>query len=102
MFKYQAYSILAWGDVMGTTLVFLGNRFGLSENPWMKTPFGKKPMKIFQKTGRRAKLMKHPAVVQRWERFRAVRPEATRACADKTGMEKAVCIASYMSANLRK
>jgi hypothetical protein len=87
---------------MGTTIFMLGNRLGIAKNPWMATKFGKKEVKIFQKTGRRAKLMAHPKIVERWDTFRSVRPAATTACAGKGGMERAVCIAEYMSAHLKK
>jgi hypothetical protein len=101
MFIYKAPPYFSVTQ-MGTTIYMLGNRLGISKNPWMATPFGKKEVKIFQKTGRRAKLAAHPAVVERWKVFTSVRPGATSACAGKAGMERAVCIATYMSEHLRK
>jgi hypothetical protein len=101
MFIYEALHLLVVTR-MGTTIYLWGNRLGIAKNPWMETAFGKKEVKIFQKTGRRAKLAKHPAVVARWDLFRKVRPEATRACTGKEGMDKAVCIVQYMSGALKK
>lgn len=87
---------------MGTTIFLFGNRLGLkTNNPWMRTPFGKTPTVIFQKTGRRALLEKHPAVVRRWELFKSVRPQATAACANLSGVEKMACIARTMSSSLK-
>lgn len=83
-------------------LTLLGNVISVRENPWLRTPFGKKGYVLFNITGRRAKLEKHPKVVERWKLFTSVRPEATAACASYSGVEKMACIARTMGAKLRK
>jgi hypothetical protein len=84
------------------TLRVMGNVVGRRPNPWvLYTPYGKKVDVFFNFTGRRALLEKHPAVVARWEKFKAVRPEASARCANFKGPEKMACIARTMSELLK-
>jgi hypothetical protein len=87
---------------MVTVKVF-GNVIRERENPWVKynTGFGRKPTVWMNITGRRYLLEKHPAVVARWEKFKAVRPQASAQCANFKGPEKMACIARTMSTLLK-
>jgi len=83
------------------TLNILGNKIGVKENYWLRTPFGHKTAVFFNFTGRREKLAQHPKVVARWDLFRSVRPKASSACAGLEGIDKVTCIAKTMSVELR-